>query len=97
MGAPTAPAIRLYHCPDARSFRVLWTLEEMACGMNSSCCRSPRVHAREYLSINLLGTVLTFFDGDMRMTESVAICQYLVNATARRTSTLSTIRNMEPI
>lgn len=38
----------------------------------------PRVHMREYLSVNPLGTVPAFFDGEVRMTESAAICEYLV-------------------
>jgi glutathione S-transferase len=39
----------------------------------------PRVHAREYLSVNPLGTVPAFFDGEVKMTESAAICQHLVS------------------
>lgn len=72
--------LRLYHCPGARSFRVLWTLEEMGLPYELTVLPfPPRVHAREYLEINPLGTVPTLFDGDMRMTESVAICQYLAD------------------
>lgn len=72
------PKIRLYHCPGARSFRVLWTLEEMNLPYELTVLPfPPRVHAREYLAINPLGTVPTMFDGELRMTESVAICQYL--------------------
>jgi glutathione S-transferase len=35
------------------------------------------VAERSYLAVNPLGTVPAFFDGDVRMTESAAICQYL--------------------
>ena len=38
----------------------------------------PRVHQKDYLSINPLGTVPGFVDGDVRMTESPGICHYLV-------------------
>jgi glutathione S-transferase len=38
----------------------------------------PRALAPDYLTVNPLGTVPTFFDDAMRMTESAAICQYLV-------------------
>ena len=37
----------------------------------------PRFHAREYLKINPLGTIPLLVDGETRMTESAAICQYL--------------------
>jgi glutathione S-transferase len=38
----------------------------------------PRFRQEGYLDLNPLGTVPTFFDGTQRMTESAAICQYLV-------------------
>lgn len=37
----------------------------------------PRVHDRRYLELNPLGTVPCLVDGDTRMSESAAICQYL--------------------
>jgi glutathione S-transferase len=39
----------------------------------------PRLFEREYLEVNSLGTVPYFVDGDTHMTESVGICQYLVD------------------
>jgi glutathione S-transferase len=38
----------------------------------------PRVHAKEYFAINPLGTIPALLDGGKTMTESAAICQYLV-------------------
>ena len=38
----------------------------------------PRVYQKEYLGINALGTVPFFTDGDTQMTESSAICLFLV-------------------
>jgi len=71
--------ITLYHCAGARSFRVLWTLEEMGLPYEVRMLPfPPRVHHREYLQVNPLGTVPAFFDGELRMTESSAIAQYLV-------------------
>jgi glutathione S-transferase len=71
--------LTLYHCHDARSFRPLWTLEEMGLSYELKMLPfPPRAAAPDYLSVNPLGTVPTFFDGNMRMTESAAICQYLV-------------------
>lgn len=71
--------ITLYHSAGARSFRPLWTLEALGLDYELRMLPfPPRVHAKEYLEVNPLGTVPAFFDGGVRMTESVAICQYLV-------------------
>ena len=37
----------------------------------------PRAHERSFLNDNPLGTIPLMIDGDTRMTESVAICQFL--------------------
>jgi glutathione S-transferase len=37
----------------------------------------PRVHLREFLKVNALGTVPAMVDGDITMTESAAICHFL--------------------
>lgn len=71
--------IDLWHCSDARSFRVLWTLEELGLPYTLHLLPfPPRVLDREYLQVNRLGTVPTFREGATFMTESVAIVQYLV-------------------
>jgi len=70
--------LTLYHCAGARSFRVLWTLEEM--GLDYSLTMMPfppRARQHGYLDINPLGTVPTFTDDAVLMTESSAICHYL--------------------
>ncbi len=70
--------ITLYHCVDARSFRALWALEEVGALYRLEMLPfPPRFLAREYLEVNPLGTVPLMIDGDVRMTESAAICQYL--------------------
>jgi glutathione S-transferase len=70
--------ITLYHCVAARSFRPLWALEELALPYELRVLPfPPRVHDRAYLGVNPLGTVPAMFDGEVRMTESAAICQYL--------------------
>ena len=74
----TATRITLYHCVSARSFRPLWALEEL--GLNYDLPMlpfPPRVHRRDYLAENPLGTVPLLVDGATRMSESAAICQYL--------------------
>jgi len=68
----------LYHCINARSFRPLWLLEELGLAYELKVLPfPPRLAAESYLEINPLGTIPAFFDGDTRMTESAAICQYL--------------------
>jgi glutathione S-transferase len=68
----------LYHCRQARSFRVLWMLEELGLPYDLHLLPfPPRVRAREYLEVNPLGTVPFFVDGEARMTESSMICHYL--------------------
>ena len=68
----------LFHCVGARSFRPLWTLEALGLPYELKMLPfPPRVLKREYLDINPLGTVPLFIDGNVRMTESAAICQYL--------------------
>ena len=70
--------IELWHCVDARSFRALWALEEVGQPYRLEILPfPPRYFAREYLKINPLGTIPLMIDGDVRMTESAAICQYL--------------------
>lgn len=70
--------LTLHHCLSARSFRALWALEEL--GLNYQLIVlpfPPRVHDKSYLALNPLGTVPLLLDGETRMTESAAICQYL--------------------
>ena len=70
--------IILHHCVSARSFRPLWLLEELGLPYELRMWPfPPRALAREYLNENPLGTVPLMVDGDIRMTESAGICQYL--------------------
>ena len=70
--------ITLYHCVSARSFRPLWLLEELGQPYDLRMLPfPPRALAREFLNDNPLGTVPLLVEGDTRMTESAAMCQYL--------------------
>ena len=70
--------ITLYHCSGARSFRVLWMLEEMGLSYELKMLPfPPRVFAKDFLSLNPLGTIPLMIDGETRMTESSGICHYL--------------------
>ena len=72
--------MKLYHCRDARSFRCLWALEEMQVDCKLEFLTfPPRFTHPEYMEVNPLGTVPTFIDGDLVLTESVAILQYLAD------------------
>jgi len=69
----------LYHCPRGRSFRVLWLLEELGLAYKLVVLPfPPRRRAPWFLEENPLGTVPLFVDEEVRMTESVAICLYLM-------------------
>jgi glutathione S-transferase len=71
--------IELWHCPDARSFRVLWALEELGLPHELHLLPfPPRVREPKYLEVNPLGTIPAMKDGETFMTESAAIVQYLV-------------------
>lgn len=72
--------MKLWHCKSARSLRPLWALEEMGLPYEVEILPfPPRIFQRDYLEVNSLGTVPYFQDGDVTMTESSAICQYLVD------------------
>jgi glutathione S-transferase len=72
-------SIKLWHCKGARSLRPLWALEEMNIPYDLEVMPfPPRVHQKEYLDINVLGTIPYFVDGDTHMTESSGICLYLI-------------------
>ncbi|MBU1375162.1 MAG: glutathione S-transferase family protein [Alphaproteobacteria bacterium] len=71
--------IELWHCPDARSFRPLWALEELGLPYELHLLPfPPRVREPAYLQINPLGTIPAMKDGPTFMTESAGIVQYLV-------------------
>lgn len=70
--------LHLHHCISARSFRPLWMLEELQLPYTLHMLPfPPRAKARWFLDENPLGTVPLLVQGEMRMTESAAMCQYL--------------------
>lgn len=70
--------ITLHHCVGARSFRPLWALEELGLAYELRVMPfPPRARAPAYLEENPLGTVPLLVEGETRMTESAAVCQYL--------------------
>ena len=66
--------IKLYHCRDARSFRVLWALEELGLPYELEVMPfPPRFRVEGYKGLNPLGTVPACFVDGVLMTESSAI------------------------
>jgi glutathione S-transferase len=78
------PDIKLYHCADSRSFRVLWALEELGLPYQLQLMPFPPRHFVEgYRDLNPLGTVpACFIDGTL-MTESAAIPHVLATRFGR--------------
>jgi glutathione S-transferase len=72
------PPVKLYHCSGSRGLRALWAVEEI--GLDCELIALPFPPRRQipgYVELNPVGTVPTFVDGAVVMTESSAITQYL--------------------
>ncbi|HZR81522.1 MAG TPA: glutathione S-transferase family protein [Candidatus Binatia bacterium] len=71
--------IKLYHAPMTRSLRVLWLLEELGVPYETVNLAFPAdLQKPDYLARSPLGKVPAIEDGDVRMVESGAIVEYLV-------------------
>ena len=68
-------ALTLYHCPETRSMRSLWLLNELEVPFD--LIEMPFDHkflrAKEYLAIHPLGRIPALVDGDLTLFESGAI------------------------
>ena len=72
--------IKFYSCEGSRGIRPIWTAEEMGLDYEVEMLPfPPRFLHKEYLEINILGTVPYMIDGNLEMTESVGMSQYLVD------------------
>ncbi|HEY2874023.1 MAG TPA: glutathione S-transferase family protein [Reyranella sp.] len=68
----------VYHAKNTRSMRVLWLLEELGVKAEIKSLPFPPSKLQpDYLTVNPTGTVPTLIDGSVRLTESMAICEYL--------------------
>jgi glutathione S-transferase len=86
--------ITLYHCVDARSFRALWALHEIGLDYDLKVLPfPPRFRDRAYLDVNPLGTIPYLIDGEVVMSESAAIVEYLI---ARHASDLLGVAVADP-
>jgi len=71
--------IKIWATQGSRAIRPIWTAEEMGLDYELTMMPfPPRVFMKEYLDVNMLGTIPYLADGDVKMTESVAMAQYLV-------------------
>jgi glutathione S-transferase len=72
--------IILYHSPRTRSLRVLWLLEELGVPyeLRSMTFTPDVLQSADYLRLSPLGKVPALEDGDVRLFESGAIVEYLV-------------------
>ncbi len=79
--------MKLYGMGQSRSFRALWALEES--GLQYEYCnitlRSDAADADSakhpsYLALNIQGKVPTLVDGDLVLTESIAIMNYIARS-----------------
>lgn len=73
--------MKLYYAPNTRAVRIAWALEEL--GLEYDIERftlgDPAMRAAEFRAISPLGRVPVFEDGDLRLTESGAIMEYLLS------------------
>lgn len=70
--------VTVYHAPNTRSLRVLWTLEELGAPYEVvSVAFPPRQRQPDYLAVNPSGSLPAMVDGPLTLTESLAICEYL--------------------
>jgi glutathione S-transferase len=70
--------VTVYSAPNTRAIRVIWVLEEIGVKAEiKSMPYPPRKHAPDYFAVNPTGMVPLLIDGEVRLSESMAICDYL--------------------
>ncbi|MBO9696818.1 MAG: glutathione S-transferase [Sphingopyxis sp.] len=72
----------LYHCPDARSLRCLWAVEEAGIDVDLRLLKfPPRAFEPDYRAVNPLMTIPGWVEDGQLMTESAAICERIAEGT----------------
>ena len=72
--------IKIYSCAGSRGMRPIWTAEEMGLDYEVEMMPfPPRFLHKEFMDINILGTVPYMIDGEVHMTESVGMSQYFLD------------------
>ena len=80
--------MKIYWAPQTRSTRALWMLEETGIAYERQLVdiQDPeRRHTDEFLDASPMGKVPALVDGDVRMSESAAICLYVADRYAMGT------------
>lgn len=78
MTGKARPMVTVYSAPNTRAIRVIWVLEEIGAKAEiKSMPYPPRKHAPDYFAVNPTGMVPLLIDGEVRLSESMAICDYL--------------------
>lgn len=79
--------IKLYGFQQSRSFRALWALEEsglkyeyIQVRLRTDAGVPDSAKNPKYLAVNVQGKVPTLVDGDLKLTESVAILYYIARS-----------------
>lgn len=72
----------LYHCPDARSLRCLWAVEEAGVEVDLRMLKfPPRAFEPDYRAVSPLMTIPGWVEDGRLMTESAAICERIAEGT----------------
>lgn len=77
-----ANSIKLYWCPQTRAQRVVWMLEELGLKYEPIMIdirSSDRTPDHDFQSASPMGKVPAIIDGNVRLSESAAICIYLAD------------------
>jgi glutathione S-transferase len=74
--------IKVFHAPRSRSSRVVWAAEELGVSYEVVPLHFGAPPPPEFLEINPSKTIPAMRDGDVMMTESVAIMQYMADVHA---------------
>jgi glutathione S-transferase len=71
--------LKLYGCPNTRSMRVAWALEEAGADYDYEpvILRKGEGRRPSFLRVNPSGKVPVLVDGDLVLSESAAICTYV--------------------
>ena len=72
--------MKIYHAPNTRSVRIVWLMEELGLPYELERFKlgDPGMRAPQYLKLNPMGRVPTLVDGDVTISESGAIVQYVL-------------------